>query len=1105
MRCFGRRLGILTLVLALSVSIMPLLAPVSAEVSADGWGTQPSGVLLSLYSVSGTSPSNVVASGDAGLVLRYDGSAWNPMSTGVVVPLYGIWAVPTGEVYAVGNAGTIVRHNGVSWSQMASGSSNHLNAIWGSAANDVFAVGNVGTILHYNGVSWSTTASGVTSHLRGVWGSSATDVFAAGNGGVILHYDGISWVSMDSSTRSKLYAIWGTAADGVMAVGDGGTIVRYDGASWSGVNSGVTASLNGIWGASANDVFVVGAGGLILHYDGVWRSMSSGTGNTLYGIWGASPFNVYAVGTLGTILHYRDTAPDVTSVQPGQAYQGETLTTTISGSNLQGTTLVDFGSGVTVTGFQVNTGGTQIAADIAVDAAAVPGARDVSVTTPTGTDTLGAAFTIQVPPPVPPVLTSVAPASGLCGQALSVFITGSNLDGTTLVSFGPGVSVISFQVDAGGAQIAADITIDAAAVPGPRDVSVTTPAGTDTLSSAFTVQSPPPVPPVLASVAPVSGVCGQSLVSTITGTNLNGATAVDFGSGVTVTGFQVNTGGTQITANIVIDAAATPGFRDVSVTTPAGTDTLAGAFTVQLPPPVPPVLTSVTPVSGICGQNLVATIAGTNLNGASVVSFGVGVNVTAFQVNLDGSQITANISIDAAAALGARNVSVTTPAGTDTLSNAFTVQSPPPTPPVLTSVAPASGVCGQNLVVVITGVNLTGASVASFGAGVNVTSFQVNLDGTHITANINIDAAAIPGTRDVSVTTPAGTGTLSNAFNVQSPPPAPPVLASVAPLSGVCGQAMAIVITGTNLNGASVVSFGTGVTVSGFQVSPDGTQITTGIIIDAAAVPGARDVSVTTIAGSDTLATAFTVQLPPKLPPVLTSVAPGSGVSGQAMTVVITGTDLNGTTTVDFGDGVSVSSFQVNLDGTQMTADIVIDAAAAPGTRDITVTTVAGTNTPEVVFTVLIPFSYVVEVSPKTAMIGETVDIVISGEKLESVIAIDFGPGIDVNSFSVDGPDRISARITIRQDAKAGYRDVSIVTLWSTYSQLEGFAVKAVPPSLGSISDIDGKPGDVMTVTIQGANLVGVTRVSFGPGVEVQGFDMYPPESLRVRISISED
>lgn len=44
-----------------------------------------------------------------------------------------------------------------------------------------------------------------------------------------------------------------------------------------------------------------------------------------------------------------------------------------------------------------------------------------------------------------------------------------------------------------------------------------------------------------------------------------------------------------------------------------------------------------------------------------------------------------------------------------------------------------------------------------------------------------------------------------------------------------------------------------------------------------------------------------------------------------------------------------------------------------------------------------------------------------------------------------------------------------------------------------------------MVVTIEGTNLVGVTRVNFGPGIEVEGFDMYSPTCIRVSIRIAPD
>lgn len=99
-------------------------------------------------------------------------------------------------------------------------------------------------------------------------------------------------------------------------------------------------------------------------------------------------------------------------------------------------------------------------------------------------------------------------------------------------------------------------------------------------------------------------------------------------------------------------------------------------------------------------------------------------------------------------------------------TNYITVNpAPPPPAPTVTSVTPNTGTRGQTLSPVITGTNFTGASAVSFGAGITVNSYTVN-SATQITADITIAADATPGARDVSVTTPGGTGTLNNGFTV---------------------------------------------------------------------------------------------------------------------------------------------------------------------------------------------------------------------------------------------------------------------------------------------------------------------------------------------------
>jgi hypothetical protein len=86
--------------------------------------------------------------------------------------------------------------------------------------------------------------------------------------------------------------------------------------------------------------------------------------------------------------------------------------------------------------------------------------------------------------------------------------------------------------------------------------------------------------PQISSVAPNSGVQGNTYSNiVITGLSFIGATVVSFGESITTNSYSVDND-TQITANITIAAGANIGTRDVSVTTPEGTDIEIDAFTV---------------------------------------------------------------------------------------------------------------------------------------------------------------------------------------------------------------------------------------------------------------------------------------------------------------------------------------------------------------------------------------------------------------------------------------------------------------------------------------------------------------------------------------------
>src|SRR5205085_9457806 len=123
-----------------------------------------------------------------------------------------------------------------------------------------------------------------------------------------------------------------------------------------------------------------------------------------------------------------------------------------------------------------------------------------------------------------------------------------------------------------------------------------------------------------------------------------------------------STTATQINATFVIAANAAVGPRNVTVTGPSGTSN-AVVFTVN---PAAPTLTSIAPVAGNAGVTVPVVLTGTNLSGATVNAIaGVTVTVT----STTATQVNASFAIAANAAVGARNVTVTTTGGT---SNAVT-------------------------------------------------------------------------------------------------------------------------------------------------------------------------------------------------------------------------------------------------------------------------------------------------------------------------------------------------------------------------------------------------------------------------------------------------
>lgn len=167
-------------------------------------------------------------------------------------------------------------------------------------------------------------------------------------------------------------------------------------------------------------------------------------------------------------------------------------------------------------------------------------------------------------------VTDCSPDTGTIHGGTSVTITGSNFTAATGATFG-GVSATGFSVD-DDSTITCDTPSHAA---GAVDVVVQHPDGDGTLEDGFTYETPAPT---LSSIDPDNGTIEGGTEVTLTGVDFTDTTGVTF-DGDAATDVNV-VSDTEITC---VTPAHDAGAVDVVVTTPAGSDTLAGGFTYFVP------------------------------------------------------------------------------------------------------------------------------------------------------------------------------------------------------------------------------------------------------------------------------------------------------------------------------------------------------------------------------------------------------------------------------------------------------------------------------------------------------------------------------------------
>jgi hypothetical protein len=772
----------------------------------------------------------------------------------------------------------------------------------------------------------------------------------------------------------------------------------------------------------------------------------------------------------------QNTAPSITNISPNLGPVGTFVT--LTGTNLGGTAPTTPPTTITVTSVTLNgvacTFGNTVGNSMGVIVPNGAKSGQFVVVASTGQAISPQTFTVTGQT----TISNFSPSSGKPGA--QVVITGTGFTGATSVTIN-GVAAVFSVVSA--TQINAVVPNAPA---GSAPIVVTSPNGTASSANLFTVLS---AAPTITGINPlagvVTGVTGSPTV-TISGTNLDTVTQVQFGAATAtaVPVFPTPNNGLSITVAVPTNAVSGP----ITVVNPAGSAVSSQSFTVT------PTITNFSPAAGPIGTAV--TITGTGMAGLTDVVFlgATGFNPVTVQAagftSLSPTQVVLNVP--AGATTGKIEVqTASSVSGSATSTGTFKVT------PVISSYSPASGqapttgVPGTTVTINGTGFDrATSVLFTTTGGTVAGTSFTVT-SSTQLT--VIVPSTAVTG--PLTVVTPDGNATTTQ-FNLADFQVAPAIStsagASVQPLFGPVGTT--VTITGSGFSGATAVNF------TGFNnttVSASFTVVNANTItatVPGLAVPGA--ITVVTPVGSATSSQQFLVT------PTVSGFTPLKGIAGgtnglnpSATSVLISGTGFAGVVSVQLG-GIN-AAFTINQ-ATATSITMTVPNTALTGLIDVFTDLVKtggkGESASQFIVLPLIAGDPAVTgvatdcngqpSGPK----GTRVDIFGSGFEPNSTVTFPSNPpgGVD-GSANVVSPNHIIA--TVPSGAIRGLLTVTDAFGFSTFNFIP-FGTDSPTP----FTPVLGGPVGT-TVTITGIGFADVTAVRFNSNTDPNGAPIFTAPS----------
>ncbi|AOT71940.1 IPT/TIG domain-containing protein [Geosporobacter ferrireducens] len=605
-----------------------------------------------------------------------------------------------------------------------------------------------------------------------------------------------------------------------------------------------------------------------------------------------------------------------------------------------------------------------------------------------------------------PVITKINPQKGPMAGGTQVRIDGQYFMPGMQVKFG---DQLASNVNVFNSNASVNATTPAATSAGPVDVELINPDGTKVVAAGgYTYETPPEV--TVTAVSPNTGLVSGGIFVEINGTNFEPSAKVFFGDKQANGFYYFNS--TKI--RVLSPAVEAPGPVDVKVVNGNNqSGVLAGGFTyTPLPGEPAPVITSVTPDSGLVAGGYNAEITGDNIKSNASIYFGNAKAPITFYFSKNKVRVTVP-----AGAAGATDIKIINPDGQEAvLAGGFTYTEPPKVVPTITSITPNNGPATGGTHVVIEGSNIQSNAKVYFG------TTQVPMNYYFGSNKIRVISPAVESAGPVDiriVSTDNMEAVAPNGFTYTS---VAPTVTSISPDNGLYTGGYQVNINGTNFKTNSTVTFGQKTAPIIYYYSSTRVRVT---------VPegniGPVDVKVTNPDGeSGTLDAGFTYTEPPKPPePTITSITPNSGEVDTSLSVDIYGTNFTSSSKVFIGSTQCVGFFYYNSTRIR----VLYPKSSVAGAVDVTVVTADGQSV-----TLADGFTYtekpkepaptITSVTPNTGKINTTATVDIYGTGFKSGSKVYFG-STQANWFYYVSGTRV--RVTTPKSDVEGTVDITIV------------------------------------------------------------------------------